>query len=57
MADVERYVTRRNVTVRIPDQVAERAVEDVLSAMDVGDRTAVVEGREFLASLIDSGSV
>ena len=45
------------VTVLVSDRVAERAIEDVLSAMDVGDRTAVVEGREFLASLVDGGSV
>ena len=45
------------VTVLVSDRAAERANEDVLSAMDIGDRTAVVEGREFLASLLDGGSV
>jgi len=50
---LERYVTRRDVTVRIPDRVAEGAIEDVHSALDVGDRAAVVEGRGSLSSLVD----
>lgn len=41
------------VTVLVSDTVAERAIEDVLSAMDVGDRVAIVEGRKFLEVLID----
>lgn len=44
------------VTVLVSDRVAERAIEDVLSAMDVGDRTSVIEGRSFLDALVDDGS-
>lgn len=42
------YAADASVTVLVSDRVAERAIEDVLSAMGVSDRTAVVEGREFL---------
>lgn len=47
------YAADASVTVLVSDRVAERAIEDVLSAMGVSDRTAVVEGREFLESLVD----
>lgn len=40
------------VTVFVSDTKAEQAIEDVLSAADVGDITSVVEGRGFIADLV-----
>ena len=50
-----RLAIRRSehVTVFVSDRIAERAVRDVRSASSVGDRTLVVEGRSFLATLVD----
>lgn len=45
--------TTNHVTVLVNDAVAERAIEDVLRAMDVGDETAVIEGTQFLKKLLD----
>lgn len=45
-----------HVTVLVSDRIAERAIEDVLAAMDVGDETSVVEGRAFLDTLLDQQS-
>lgn len=42
-----------HVTVLVSDTIAEQAIEDVLVAMDVGERTAVLEGRTFLVTLLD----
>ncbi|GAB3690962.1 hypothetical protein GCM10028857_27840 [Salinarchaeum chitinilyticum] len=41
------------MTVLVSDTVAERAIDDVLEATDVGEATAVVEGRSFLETLVD----
>lgn len=43
-----------HVAILVSDRVAEQAIEDVLTAMDAGDQTAVVEGRVFLNELLDS---
>ncbi|WP_224337928.1 hypothetical protein [Haloprofundus halobius] len=40
-----------HVTVLVSDRIAERAIADILSAVGVGDRTSIVEGREFLNEL------
>lgn len=40
-----------HVTVFVSDRIAERAICDALSAVDVEDRTSIVEGREFLKEL------
>ena len=45
-----------HVTVFVSDTIAERAIDDVLSAVGVGDRTMIVEGRAFLDEL-QAGSV
>ncbi|RRJ28719.1 hypothetical protein EIK79_15050 [Halocatena pleomorpha] len=42
-----------HVTVLVSDTIAEQAIDDVLCAMDVGNETAVIEGREFLEDLLD----
>jgi hypothetical protein len=49
------YVVRKetHVAVLVSDTIAERAIEDALSAVGVADRTTVVEGRALLQSLID----
>jgi hypothetical protein len=49
------YATERTeqVTVLVSDTLAERAIEDVLAAVDVESGTAVVEGRTFLNDLLD----
>lgn len=49
------YATAEPVhaTVLVSDTIAERAIEDVLTALEVGDETAVVEGRSFLQALVD----
>ena len=41
-----------HVAVLVSDTVAERAIADALAAVGVGDRTAVVEGRDFLDELV-----
>lgn len=40
-----------HVTVLVSDRIAERAIANSLSAVGVGDRTSVVEGRGFLNEL------
>ena len=35
------------------DRIAERTISDVLSAVDGENRTSVVEGREFLQTLVE----
>ncbi|GAB7018490.1 hypothetical protein JCM18750_13510 [Halostagnicola bangensis] len=42
-----------HVSVLVSDSVAERAIGDALSAVGVGERTSVVEGRSLLAELVD----
>ncbi len=42
-----------HVTVLVSDRLAERAIEDVLTAMEMGHKTSVVEGRAFLNTLLD----
>lgn len=42
-----------HVTVLVSDVVAEEAIDDVLDATNVGDLTAVVEGRTLLGTLVD----
>lgn len=42
-----------HVTVLVSDTIAEQAIHDVLCAMDVGNETAVIEGREFLEDFLD----
>jgi len=39
--------------VLVSDRLAERAIEDVLTAVDVGAAVTVVEGRELLDDLLD----
>lgn len=45
--------TEAHVTIFVSDSVAEQAIQDVLSAMDIDTRTLVLEGRQFLQELID----
>ena len=45
-----------HVSVLVSDTVAERAIADALVAVGVGDRTAVVEGRDFLDELVTTSS-
>lgn len=45
--------TDSHVTVFVSDSVAQQAIQDVLSAMEVGDRVLVLEGRQFIQNLID----
>lgn len=45
-----------HVTVFVSDLVAQRAIGDVLSAMDVDDRVLVIEGRQFVQGLVDDRS-
>ncbi|WP_049971093.1 hypothetical protein [Haladaptatus cibarius] len=42
-----------HVTVFVSDRIAERAITDALAAVDIEDRTSVVEGREFLGKLVE----
>ncbi|UPM45240.1 hypothetical protein [Halocatena salina] len=51
------YATEQtsHVTVLVSDTIAEQAIDDVLCAMDVGNETAVIEGRGFLEGLLNSG--
>ncbi|WP_049929100.1 hypothetical protein [Halopiger goleimassiliensis] len=46
----------RHVTVLVSDRVAHRAIEDVLTAVGVDDRTQVVEGRAFLQRLLSEST-
>lgn len=41
------------VTVFVSDSVAEQAIHDVLSAMDVEAHILVLEGRQFIQELVD----
>jgi hypothetical protein len=41
-----------HVAIFVSDRIAEQAIEDVLSATDVSDTTAVIEGRAFLEELV-----
>ena len=41
-----------HVTVFVSDTKAEQAIEDVLTAVDVGDRTTIIEGRGFINDLV-----
>lgn len=45
-----------HVAILVSDRIAEQAIEDALSAVGVGDRTTVVDGREFLHELIDDSA-
>ncbi|WP_440771282.1 hypothetical protein [Natronorubrum sp. DTA28] len=49
------YVSRNSayVIIFVSDRIAERAIEDVLSAVGVEDRTRVVDGRAFLDELTE----
>jgi len=42
-----------HVAVLVSDRLAEQAIEDVLTAVDVGAAVTVIEGREFLNDLLD----
>jgi hypothetical protein len=42
-----------HVTVFVSDTIAERAIDDVLSAIGMENKTMVVEGRMFLKELVD----
>lgn len=42
-----------HVTVFVSDRLAEDAIRDVLDSTSVGERTLVVEGRQFLDRLVD----
>ena len=42
-----------HVTVFVSDGIAEEAIRDVLSAMDIENRILVVEGRQFIQDLLD----
>lgn len=50
------YATEQSghVAILVSDALAEQALEDVLTAMDAGTDTAVVEGRLFLNERLDS---
>lgn len=41
------------VTVIVSDSIAEQAIQDVLSAMDVAEHVLVLEGRQLIQELID----
>jgi hypothetical protein len=45
----------RQVAILVSDRLAERAIDDVLAAMGVGNETAVVDGREFLQACVEAG--
>lgn len=45
--------TGTHVTVFVSDSVAEQAIQDVLSAMDIDTHTLVLEGRQFLQERVD----
>lgn len=49
------YATERSkpVAILVSDTLAEQAIEDVLTAVGVGEGTAVVEGRSLLNDLLD----
>ena len=47
--------TAMHVSVLVSDRIAEQAIEDVLSAMELGHTVNVVEGRTFLQSLLEEG--
>lgn len=51
------YAAERSchVAILVSDTLAEQAIDDVLSAMGVGDGTEVVEGRTFLSDLLNGG--
>jgi len=42
-----------HVTIFVSDGIAEKAIRDVLSTMDVENRVLVVEGRRFIQNLLD----
>lgn len=42
-----------HVTVLVSDTIAEQAIEDVLAATEVGEKTIVVEGRAFLDTILN----
>jgi hypothetical protein len=42
----------RQVAILVSDKLAEKAIADVLRAMDVDEETDVVEGRKFLKDLL-----
>lgn len=46
--------TGDHVTVFVSDVVAENAIRDVLSAVDVDDQVLVLEGRLFIQNLVDN---
>jgi hypothetical protein len=41
-----------HVIVLVSDTKAEQAIEDVLTAVGVGDTTMVIEGRDFIDTLV-----
>lgn len=41
-----------HVTVFVSDTKAEQAIEDVLTAVDVGESTTIIEGRGFINDLV-----
>jgi len=41
-----------HVSIFVSDRIAEQAIEDVLSAVSVGDTTTVIEGRSLLEELV-----
>jgi hypothetical protein len=43
----------RQIAVLVSDMLAEQAIADVLAAMEVNERTDVIEGRTFLHELLD----
>lgn len=45
--------TETPVAVFVSDSVAEQAIHDVLSAMDLDTQVLVLEGRQFLQELVD----
>ena len=45
--------TTMHVTVLVSDRIAEQAIGDVLSAMELDNTISVVEGRTFLESLLE----
>lgn len=45
--------TDTHVIVFVSDSIAEQAIQDVLSGMNVDDHVLVLEGREFIQTLVD----
>jgi hypothetical protein len=41
-----------HVIVLVSDTKAEQAIEDVLTAVGVGDTTMIIEGRDFIDTLV-----